>query len=94
MSFGVDLKGDAARFCIILKCPWPDLGDVRIKEMSKNDNKWYTSKMFTTFIQQCGRCTRDETDTSVTYVLDAASIRKLIPAYRNLLPMYFTDRFV
>ena len=94
MSFGVDLKGDDARFCIILKCPWPDLGDARIKEMSKNNNKWYTSKMFTTFIQQCGRCTRDETDTSVTYVLDAASIRKLIPSYRNLLPMYFTDRFV
>ena len=94
MSFGVDLKGDAARFCIILKCPWPDLGDVRIKEMSKNNNKWYTSKMFTTFIQQCGRCTRDENDTSVTYVLDAASIRNLIPSYRNLLPMYFTDRFV
>lgn len=94
MSFGVDLKGDDARFCIILKCPWPDLSDVRIKEMSKNNNKWYTSKMFTTFIQQCGRCTRDENDSSVTYVLDAASIRKLIPAYRNLLPMYFTDRFV
>ena len=94
MSFGVDLKGDDARFCIILKCPWPDLSDVRIKEMSKNNNKWYTSKMFTTFIQQCGRCTRDENDASVTYVLDAASIRKLIPAYRNLLPMYFTDRFV
>ena len=94
MSFGVDLKGDDARFCIILKCPWPDLSDVRIKEMSKNNNKWYTSKMFTTFIQQCGRCTRDENDASVTYVLDAASIRKLIPAYRNLLPIYFTDRFV
>ena len=94
MSFGVDLKGDDSRFCIILKCPWPDLGDVRIKEMSKNNNKWYTNKMFTTFIQQCGRCTRDEDDTSVTYILDASGIRKLIPSYRNLLPMYFTDRFV
>ena len=94
MSFGVDLKGEAARFCIIIKCPWPDLGDVRIKEMSKNNNRWYTNKMFTTFIQQCGRCTRDENDASVTYVLDAGGIRKLIPTYRNLLPMYFTDRFI
>jgi Rad3-related DNA helicase len=94
MSFGVDLKGAAARFCIILKCPWPDLGDVRIKEMSKSNKKWYTNKMFTTFIQQCGRCTRDENDTSVTYVLDAVGIRNLIPSYRNLLPMYFTDRFI
>ena len=94
MSFGVDLKGEAARFCIIIKCPWPDLGDVRIKEMSKNNKKWYTNKMFTTFVQQCGRCTRAEDDASVTYVLDAGGIRKLLPDYLNLLPTYFIDRFI
>ena len=94
LNFGVDLKGDASRFCIIIKCPWPDLGDIRIKEMSKNDHKWYTNKMFTTFIQQCGRCTRDENDYSVTYIIDAGSIRKLIPEYSNLLPIYFIDRFI
>ena len=94
MNFGVDLKGDAARFCIIIKCPWPDLGDVRIKEMSKNNYKWYSNKMFTTFIQQCGRCTRDENDTSITYVLDAGGIRKMLPQYLNLLPKYFIDRFI
>ena len=94
MNFGVDLKGDAARFCIVIKCPWPDLGDVRIKEMSKNNNKWYTNKMFTTFIQQCGRCTRSENDASITYVLDAVGIRKIIPNYLKLLPKYFIDRFI
>jgi len=94
LNFGVDLKGDASRFCIIIKCPWPDLGDVRVKEMSKNDYKWYTNKMFTTFIQQCGRCTRDENDYSTTYVIDAGGIRKLIPEYLNLLPTYFIDRFI
>ena len=94
LNFGVDLKGDASRFCIIIKCPWPDLGDVRVKEMSKNDYKWYTNKMFTTFIQQCGRCTRDENDYSTTYVIDAGSIRKLLPEYRTLLPDYFLDRFI
>ena len=94
LNFGVDLKGDASRFCIIIKCPWPDLGDVRVKEMSKNDYKWYTNKMFTTFIQQCGRCTRDENDYSTTYVIDAGAIRKLLPEYRSLLPDYFLDRFI
>jgi len=94
LNFGVDLKGDAARFCIIIKCPWPDLGDVRVKEMSKNDYKWYTNKMFTTFIQQCGRCTRDENDYSITYIIDAGSMRKLLPDYSNLLPNYFIDRFI
>ena len=94
LNFGVDLKGDASRFCIIIKCPWPDLGDIRIKEMSKNNYKWYTNKMFTTFIQQCGRCTRDENDYSITYIIDAGSIRKLIPEYSKLLPNYFIDRFI
>ena len=94
LSFGVDLKGDAARFCIVIKCPWPDLGDVRVREMSKNDYKWYTNKMFTTFIQQCGRCTRDEKDYSYTYVIDGGGIRKLLPDYSKLLPKYFIDRFV
>ena len=94
LNFGVDLKGDASRFCVIIKCPWPDLGDIRIKEMSKNDYKWYTNKMFTTFVQQCGRCTRDENDYSTTYVIDAGSIRKLIPEYSKLLPNYFIDRFI
>ena len=93
LNFGVDLKGDAARFCIIIKCPWPDLGDVRVREMSKNDYRWYTNKMFTTFVQQCGRCTRDENDYSVTYVIDGGGIRKLLPEYSNLLPKYFIDRF-
>ena len=94
LNFGVDLKGDASRFCIIIKCPWPDLGDIRVKEMSKNDYRWYTNKMFTTFVQQCGRCTRDENDYSTTYVIDAGSIRKLIPDYSKLLPNYFIDRFI
>tara|TARA_Y100000310_G_scaffold326077_1_gene390473 strand:- start:168 stop:1805 length:1638 start_codon:yes stop_codon:yes gene_type:complete len=93
LNFGVDLKGDASRFCIIIKCPWPDLGDVRVREMSKNDYRWYTNKMFTTFVQQCGRCTRDENDYSVTYVIDGGGIRKLLPEYSNLLPKYFIDRF-
>ena len=61
--------------------------------MTKINNNWYTNKMFTTFIQQCGRCTRDENDYSVTYVLDAVSIRKLIPNYTNLLPKYLNKRF-
>ena len=94
LNFGVDLKDNAARFCIIIKCPWPDLGDVRIREMSKKDYKWYTNKMFTTFIQQCGRCTRSENDYSTTYIIDAGGIRKLIPEYLNLLPKYFIERFI
>jgi len=94
LNFGVDLKDDSARFCIIIKCPWPDLGDVRIKEMSKNDYKWYTNRMFTTLIQQCGRCTRSENDYSTTYVIDAGRIRQLLPDYSKLLPDYFIERFI
>ena len=95
MSFGVDLKGDLGTFCIVVKTPWPDLGSPRIKAMTEVDGKWYNNKMFSTLIQQCGRCTRDVNDVSTTYIIDGGHILKLINEqnYRELLPKYFTDRF-
>ena len=94
MSYGVDLKGDMGRFCIILKCPWPDLSDARVREMQSIDRVWYNYKMFTTLIQQCGRCTRTEDDYSVTYIIDGGAIRKLLPSHKEYLPQSFIDRFI
>ena len=82
------------RFCIILKCPWPDLSDARVREMQSIDRVWYNYKMFTTLIQQCGRCTRTEDDYSVTYIIDGGAIRKLLPSHKEYLPQSFIDRFI
>ena len=55
MSYGVDLKGDLAKFQIIVKAPFLPTKDVRIERMMKNDFDWYQNKMLCSLIQACGR---------------------------------------
>lgn len=54
LGLGVDLKDDLARFQIIIKAAYLPLGDDRIKKMFNEDKQWYTNKMLSNFIQQCG----------------------------------------
>lgn len=91
LTHGVDLKGDLARFQIIVKIPWLPLGDERVKKLANIDRSWYISKMFSTLIQSCGRGVRSIDDECVTYILDG-SIIPLIQQYKHLLPKYFIDR--
>jgi Rad3-related DNA helicase len=41
MSYGVDLKGDLAKFQILLKAPWMPTKDPRVEKMMKIDPTWY-----------------------------------------------------
>ena len=91
MAFGVDLPGDMSRFQIVMKLPYPSLGDKRIKAMFEKDPKWYTMKMFTKLIQMCGRSTRTTDDYCDTYILDACAVAALKREYSNL-PVYFKQR--
>ena len=71
MSEGVDLKGDASRFQIICKVPYPYLGD---KLVSKRMNKWkwwYPLQTAKTIVQSVGRSIRSSDDHAITYILDA-----------------------
>lgn len=71
MTEGVDLKDDASRFQIIVKVPYPYLGDPIIrKRMSKNE-KWYPMKTAMTIVQAYGRSVRSKEDSAVTYILDS-----------------------
>ena len=92
LGLGIDLKGDLARFQIIVKAAYLPLGDDRIKKMFEIDKQWYTNKMLSNFIQQCGRGIRSKDDHCVTYVLDA-NIYDAIIRNRSRLPKYFLDRF-
>lgn len=94
MNFGVDLKGDLARFCIVVKQPWLNLKDIRVAAMNKTVKGWYDKKMLTSLIQQCGRCTRDKNDYSRTYILDGFTLTGILKRNINSLPKYFIDRFV
>jgi Rad3-related DNA helicase len=93
MAFGVDLPDDLARFQIIIKLPYPSLGDKRIKYMFDNDRQWYVNKMLTYLVQACGRGIRHQEDHCTTYILDG-NVVNVLRDHGKVLPGYFVDRFV
>jgi hypothetical protein len=92
MTYGVDLKGDLAKFQIILKAPWLPTKDKRVEKMMKLDKQWYSNKMLCSLVQACGRGIRSIDDECVTYILDG-SIFDVIIRNKPKLPTYFIDRF-
>lgn len=91
MTHGVDLKGDLARFQIIVKAPYQPLSNKRIKELFKRDPDFYTDKCLSTLVQASGRATRSVDDYSTTYALDGV-IGSLILRHKNRLPKHFIAR--
>ena len=93
MVFGVDLPDDLCRFQIIVKLPYPSLGDKRIKTLAKEDPDWYQSKMYTKIIQMCGRGSRNINDTCATFILDGNFIRVTKQNW-NKIPEWFRNRLM
>lgn len=93
MMEGVDLFDDLARFQVIIKLPWSNLGDARIKAKSQLDNNWYTNKMWVSIMQASGRSTRHEEDSSITYILDS-NFKYFYQQWQNKLPDWFKHRLV
>lgn len=71
LNEGIDLPGDDCRFIIILKVPYPSLGDKLVKEKIKLFPLWYNSTTSNQIIQGIGRGVRYDGDWCVTYILDA-----------------------
>jgi ATP-dependent DNA helicase DinG len=91
MSYGVDLKGDLAKFQIILKAPWLPTKETRIEKMMKLDKHWYSNKMLCSLVQASGRGIRSVDDECITYILDG-SIYDAIERNMSKLPKFFIDR--
>lgn len=71
MTEGVDLKGDASRFQIICKIPYPYLGDKLIKKKMHKWRWWYPMQTAKTIVQSVGRSIRNDKDFAITYILDS-----------------------
>ena len=71
MTEGVDLKGDASRFQIICKIPYPYLGDKLVKKRMNKWKWWYPLQTAKVIVQSVGRSVRNEEDHAITYILDA-----------------------
>lgn len=93
LTMGLDLKGDLGKWQIIIKLPYPSLGNKRVKMLFEKDPDWYKMKMFVSLIQAAGRCTRTAEDESVTYILDGLS-GKIIAENKDILPGHFFARLM
>jgi Rad3-related DNA helicase len=75
---GFDFKDDYARFCILLKAPYANLGDSFVKKRQSEDPKWYYMEALRDIVQSTGRVVRHDKDYAVTYLLDQNIMRLAI----------------
>lgn len=71
MAEGVDLKFDTSRFQIIIKVPFPYLGDIQIAERKKQDPQFYINRTALYLVQAIGRSVRDKEDWAYTFTIDS-----------------------
>ena len=90
MSEGVDLRDDLARFQVLLKVPYPSLGDKIVKKRMYKWKWWYPMQTIKTIIQSVGRSVRSDTDHAITYILDA-DWQRFYGQNRDLFPQHFKD---
>ena len=71
MWYGVDLKDDYGRFCIIATAPYiPNDSFNQAKTRLYQNDMWKKRSQFFKLIQGAGRCCRHQEDHSTTYVID------------------------
>ncbi len=90
ISEGESFDDDIARFGVIIKVPWPSLGDVQVQKRAAVDDAWYTNETVTKIVQQAGRVVRSETDRGTIYILDGG-FRQFYSRNRRLFPHYFKE---
>jgi len=72
LTEGIDFPNDGCRFIIILKIPYPYLGDNLVKAKLALFPRWYNSETSNNVIQGIGRGNRTPDDWSTTYILDGS----------------------
>lgn len=90
---GIDLKDDLCRFIIIMKIPYPSLGDKFVAKKFEKDKEWYIWKTINSILQGVGRGVRNENDWCETYILDG-TFDNILMNYRHLVPNDFTQRII
>jgi len=93
MTEGVDLKGDASRFQVICKIPYPSLGDKIVRKRMNRWKWWYPLQTSKTIIQAIGRSVRSSDDFAVTYILDS-DWERFFSRNENMFPQSFKDSIV
>lgn len=74
---GIDLYGNRSKFNILVKAPFPSLGDKRIFYISRKHQRMYKLMTLEKMIQGMGRSTRFKGDQSTSYLLDQNLVKLL-----------------
>ena len=90
LSEGFDGKGDLLEWQILLKCPFPYMGEPRIKELLKSmfGSVLFKERAIATILQTLGRGIRTEEDVCVSYILDANIVSVLNSCSRKASKHY------
>lgn len=87
---GVDLPDDDARYAIIAKVLYPDLGEERVRRRLEERPSWYPAQTCDNIVQASGRIVRSSTDWGTTFILDT-QFERLFHQNQNLLPFWFLE---
>ncbi len=92
MEEGTDFKNEQARWQILVKVPYQDLGDEWVSmHKDRMGQRWYELSALQQVIQASGRIMRNDRDWGDTYILDMNAM-KLINRYKAECPKWFLKR--
>jgi ATP-dependent DNA helicase DinG len=92
MFEGVDLPGDLSRFQVMVKAPFPSLGDKRMKYILDHHPDLYNAITIMKMVQGAGRSVRSIDDHATTYILDLNG-KRLFTSSANIWQDEFKIRF-
>lgn len=88
---GQDWKYDVCDAQILLKVPFPDLSDKRVKRrLDMGHQQWYNNQAMLEVIQAYGRAVRAEDDKARFYIVDG-SFQRLVGKCWQFIPDWFKD---
>jgi Rad3-related DNA helicase len=89
---GLDLIDDLARFAIIVKTPYKNIGDQWVKARMELSSEWYQRQAIIDVIQGCGRIVRSKDDWGNVYILDQ-SWGYLYEKTKGMIPQWWKDAY-
>ena len=92
MEEALDLEGEACRWQVLCKAPYPNTNDSRVARRLEDDQwAWYYRTALRTVIQACGRVVRAPDDHGATYLADT-SLLDLFERARTDMPPWFEEQ--
>lgn len=93
---GEDFPDDICRFIVIVKLPFPYLGDPRVERRlysMKDGQRWYALRTISKLIQMTGRGMRHEDDYCTSYILDPA-FKRVFLEHRSMFPQWWRESLI